>query len=67
MSFRAAQVLSVLVGCVAVAAKPHGQGAGLQAGAAQGQDANDAGSAVPAHQKHPVDPRPSAPKRRACS
>ena len=62
MSFRAAQVLSVLVGCVAVAAEPHGHGAGPQAGAAQGQEANDAGSADPAHQKHPVDPRPPAPK-----
>lgn len=62
MSFRAAQVLSVLVGCLAVAAEPHGHGAGPQAGAAQGQEANDAGSAVPAHQKHPVDPRPPAPK-----
>lgn len=50
MSFRAAQVLSMLLVGVAVGAEaPHAQGA-------------DAGAAVPAHEHHPVDPRPPAPK-----
>ena len=52
MSFRAGQVLSMLVGCVALAAEPQ-------------VHATDAGSAVPAHQKHPVDPRPPTPKGKA--
>ncbi len=62
MSFRAAQLLSVLVGCVAVAAEPHAHDAGPRAEAAQGEAASDAGAAVPAHQKHPVDSRPPVPK-----
>jgi carboxymethylenebutenolidase len=47
VSFRAVQVLSMLVGCAALAAEP---------------EVTDAGSAVPAHQKHPVDPKPPTPK-----
>ena len=48
MSFRAAQVLSLLVVGVAVAADaPHAH--------------PDAGSAVPAHERHPTDPRPPTP------
>ena len=52
MSFRAGQVLSLLVGCTALAAEPpvHASSSG-----------SDADSAVPAHQKHPVDPKPPAP------
>ena len=53
MSLRAAQVLSMLVGCAALAAETHVH--------ASSSD-SDAGSAVPAHQKHPVDPKPPAPK-----
>ena len=41
MSFRAAQVVSMLVGSLALAAE-------------QGQHAPDAGAAAPAHQKHPM-------------
>ena len=53
MSVRAGQVLSLLVGCMALAAEPpvHASSSG-----------SDANSAVPAHQKHPVDPKPPAPK-----
>jgi len=62
VSFRAVQLLSVLVGCVAVAAEPHAHDAGPQAEAGQGEAASDAGAAVPAHQKHPVDSRSPVPK-----
>ena len=49
MSVRAAQVLSMLLAGVALAQEPpHVHGA-------------DAGSAVPAHERHPVDPRPPTP------
>ena len=53
MSFRAGQVLVLLVGCVALAAEPHAQASAAGA---------DAESAVPAHQKHPVDPKHPVPR-----
>ena len=56
MSSRAGQVLSLLVGCAALAAEPH-----VHASAA----GPDADSPVPAHQKHPVDPKHPAPKGKA--
>ena len=56
MSFRAARVLSMLVGCLALAA-----GARVHAS----PSGSDGESAVPAHQKHPVDPKPPAPKGRS--
>ncbi len=54
MSLRSGQVLSLLVGCVALAAEPD-----VHASADAGPDAE---SAVPAHQKHPVDPRHPVPR-----
>jgi carboxymethylenebutenolidase len=53
VSFRAGQVLSLLVGCVALGAEPHVHAASPGA---------DVDSAVPAHQKHPVDPKPPTPR-----
>jgi len=53
VSFRAAQVLSTLVVGLALAEEaPHVHGA-------------DAGSSVPAHERHPADPKPPAPKGRS--
>jgi hypothetical protein len=53
VSFRTGQVLSLLVGCAALAAEPH-----VHASAA----GVDGESAVPAHQKHPVDPKHPVPR-----
>jgi carboxymethylenebutenolidase len=55
VSFPAARVLAMFVGFVALAAEP-------PAHAASSSPDSDADSAVPAHQKHPVDPKPPAPK-----
>lgn len=53
MSVRAAQVLSMLLAGVALGAEtPHVHG-------------GDAGSAVPAHEHHPVDPKPPTPHGKA--
>jgi len=62
VSFRAVQLLSVLVGCVAVAAEPQSHDAGPHAEAPPAETASDAGAAIPAHQKHPVESRAPVPK-----